>query len=79
MDISKVQELLIKSGEAKEAQKYLQGLFKAYRQEIWRMVQQSPNQAQEAHYLLKAMFSIEQVINGDIQQGKKAERGEVKG
>lgn len=74
MDKYERQVAIQTADQAKQIKEYITPLFSKCREEIWQQVMCSPEGAQEAHYHLNAMAYIENMINADLQRGKKAER-----
>jgi hypothetical protein len=72
--MDKSQEQISKAIQAKECQDYLATTVKAIREDLYRMLSESPDKAVEAHYITLALNKVYAKMQGDINGGKQAER-----
>jgi hypothetical protein len=77
--MDRTQELIAKAQQAKECRGYLTDIVKRVREDLYKMLAESPDKAVEAHYIYLALNKLYAKMQEDINVGvrgvKKAEKG----
>ena len=72
--MDKTQELVAKAQQAKECRDYLTEITKRIRDDLYRMLAESPEKAVEAHYMYLALNKVYEKMQADINAGVRGLR-----